>query len=46
MIVKKEWIKSKHLFKDSVIEKKYVYKGYFLLGIIPMYIERKGAYSW
>lgn len=44
MIVKKEWIKQKPIFKGSSIKHKYLYKGYFLLGIIPIYVVRIGAY--
>ena len=44
MLVKREWIKFKPIFKGSSISNKYLYKGYFLFGIIPLYIERKGAY--
>lgn len=43
MLVKREWIKFKPIFKGSSIANKYLYKGYFLFGIIPLYIERKGA---
>ena len=45
MLVKREWIKLKPIFKGSSIANKYLYKGYFLFGIIPLYIERKGVYK-
>lgn len=39
MIIKKTWIRCKenrYMFKDE-----YLYTGYFLLGIIPLYIKRE-----
>lgn len=42
MIVKKQWANSKPIFKGSCVKTKYVYEGYFLLGLIPIYIVRVG----
>lgn len=43
MIVRREWVKRKQLFKDSGLYKEYFYRGYFLFGIIPLYISRSRA---
>lgn len=43
MIIKREWIKRKPLFKSSTLYEEYFYRGYFLLGIIPLYVSRSRA---
>ena len=40
MIIKKTWIKRKPIFKHSSIKNVYYYTGWFLFGIIPLYINR------
>lgn len=44
MLIRKEWMKIKPIFKGSSIKRKWIYEGWFLFGIIPLYICRKGCY--
>jgi len=39
MIVKKIWYKDKPIYKGSRLNNRTYYKGYFLFGFIPLYIE-------
>lgn len=39
MIVKKRWIKTKYSSNSFVIRKKWAKEGWFLFGIIPLYIR-------
>lgn len=40
MIVRKEWMKSVHRCSDKV----WCYEGWFLFGLIPLYIRRHNAF--